>query len=184
MLLALPEGLGKKNVLYRLAALACMIGCAHPEQAPPARPSTVAPQAVPLPPASVVTRNGCVAHGALPDPRCTPGAVMTFQLDVICHQSTNVRRRVSAAVHRQAFTEYGLTFPHRTGPSRSTTSSRLNSAATTRSRTCGPRLLSRGLASTRRIVSRITFTRRSALGRWASGKHSAYSPPTGCRSGR
>jgi hypothetical protein len=42
---------------------------------------------------------------------CTPGAVMTVDLDVICHRSTNGRRRVSAAVHRHAFSEYGLAFP-------------------------------------------------------------------------
>jgi hypothetical protein len=35
---------------------------------------------------------------------------MTVDVVVICHQSTTYRRRVSAAVHRQAFTNYGLSF--------------------------------------------------------------------------
>jgi hypothetical protein len=46
---------------------------------------------------------------------------MTVDLDVICHQSTSGRRRVSAAVHRQAFTDYGLSFPQPHGAFESTT---------------------------------------------------------------
>jgi hypothetical protein len=46
---------------------------------------------------------------------CTRGAVMTVDLDVICHQSTQGRRRVSAAVHRRAFSNYGLPFPQPRG---------------------------------------------------------------------
>jgi hypothetical protein len=87
-----------------------MLGCAHPEK-PPELPSTVPTQADTLPPAAAVRRSGCEARGALPDPACTPGAAMTVDLDVICHQSTKDRRGVSATVHRQAFTNYGLAFP-------------------------------------------------------------------------
>jgi hypothetical protein len=36
---------------------------------------------------------------------------MAVDLDVICGEATRNRRRVSAAVHRQALLDYGLTFP-------------------------------------------------------------------------
>jgi hypothetical protein len=88
-----------------------MVGCAHPEHLPPAQPTTATPQAIPLPPVLSTKRVGCEPRGALPDPTCTPGAAMTVDLDVICHQSTMGRRRVSSAVHRQTFTDYGLSFP-------------------------------------------------------------------------
>ena len=54
-------------------------------------------------------------HGALPDAACTPGAVMTTDLDVICHQSTHDRRHVGASVHKEAFTDYGFSFPQPRG---------------------------------------------------------------------
>jgi hypothetical protein len=111
LVLSLPEARGTRDVVCLLGALACMIGCAHPEPPPASRPSIVTPQIVPSAPAAAVRRNGCVVHGALPDPKCTPGTVMTVDLDVICQQSTNGRRQVSAAVHRQAFADYGLAFP-------------------------------------------------------------------------
>jgi hypothetical protein len=40
---------------------------------------------------------------------------MTKDLDIICHHGTRERRRVEASVHRQAFTEYGYTFPQARG---------------------------------------------------------------------
>jgi hypothetical protein len=33
---------------------------------------------------------------------------MTTDMTVVCQQSTKERRHVSAEVHRQAFTEYGI----------------------------------------------------------------------------
>jgi hypothetical protein len=36
---------------------------------------------------------------------------MTVDLGIICGRSTKERRRVSAAIHRQAFVDYGLSFP-------------------------------------------------------------------------
>lgn len=66
-------------------------------------------------PGPATKHGGCQAHGALPDPACTPGAVMTKDLDVICHRATRGRRHVEASVHRQAFTEYGYGFPQATG---------------------------------------------------------------------
>jgi|CZKU01.1.fsa_nt_gi hypothetical protein len=58
---------------------------------------------------------GCVARGPLPDPTCTPGAVMTTDLAVICGQSTQPRRNVPASVHREAFTDYGYAYPQARG---------------------------------------------------------------------
>jgi hypothetical protein len=40
---------------------------------------------------------------------------MTTDLDVICHESTTNRRKVPSTVHKQAFTEYGYSFPHTAG---------------------------------------------------------------------
>jgi hypothetical protein len=40
---------------------------------------------------------------------------MTTDLDVICHESTTNRRKVSSAVHKQAFAEYGYSFPQAAG---------------------------------------------------------------------
>jgi hypothetical protein len=54
-------------------------------------------------------------HGALPDSACTPGAVMTKDLDVICHHGTHDRRHVEASAHKQAFTEYGISYPQPRG---------------------------------------------------------------------
>lgn len=54
-------------------------------------------------------------RGALSDPACTPGAVMTKDLDIICHRGTHDRRHVGASVHKQAFTEYGYSFPQARG---------------------------------------------------------------------
>ena len=58
---------------------------------------------------------GCKNHGPLPDAACTPGAVMTRDLDVICHHATRDRRRVQASVHRLAYTEYGYAYPQAHG---------------------------------------------------------------------
>jgi hypothetical protein len=40
---------------------------------------------------------------------------MTTDLDVICHTSTRERRKVPADVHKEAFTDYGLSFPQAAG---------------------------------------------------------------------
>ena len=58
---------------------------------------------------------GCVARGALPDPACTPGAIVTSDLDVICTQSTRARRHVSEATHRAVFVAYGIAYPQPAG---------------------------------------------------------------------
>jgi hypothetical protein len=51
------------------------------------------------------------ARGPLPDPLCTPGAVMTEDLELLCHQATRTRRHVRAATHEAVFTSYGDAYP-------------------------------------------------------------------------
>jgi hypothetical protein len=41
--------------------------------------------------------------------------VVPLDAGVVCHSSTKARRRVSAAVHRRAFFDYGLVFPQPRG---------------------------------------------------------------------
>lgn len=112
---------------YLAVALSMVVlGCGHPARptqnagtVPASRPavavpSTAAPASGYNPPRAA-KNSGCVARGALPDPECTPGAVMTSDLEVICHQSTRERRHVPANVHRAAFTDYGLSYPQASG---------------------------------------------------------------------
>ena len=98
---------------------------------PPVRPQTTVTAPAPSPPPAVISEpnaapgvysppprtkeSACAVRGPLPDPACTPGAVMTTDLDVVCHRSTRERRRVSAEVHRLALTEYGFSYPQPLG---------------------------------------------------------------------
>lgn len=50
----------------------------------------------------------CHARGLLPDPQCTPGAVDTTDLAVVCGTSTKRRRHVTKAVRRQVLAAYGF----------------------------------------------------------------------------
>jgi hypothetical protein len=59
------------------------------------------------PPAPMKT-SGCRVEGLLPDRSCTPGAVATTSIAVVCHTSTRGRRDVSRAVRRRVFEAYGL----------------------------------------------------------------------------
>jgi hypothetical protein len=64
------------------------------------------------PPAPTKTAD-CHVDGLLPDRVCTPGAVETTDLRVICGTSTRGRRDVSREVRRAVFVAYGLS-PHQT----------------------------------------------------------------------
>ena len=86
-----------------------------------AEPNTVA--GIYSPPRRTKER-ACAARGPLPDPTCSPGAVMTTDMTVVCQRSTRERRRVSSEVHREAFTEYGLTSPQPRGAFEVSTASR------------------------------------------------------------
>jgi hypothetical protein len=126
---AVPEALPKVATILALLLGACTTANppAHPESpqaAPPAATSSASPS--PRPAAVLVEPNaapgassppqrtketGCTVRGPLPDPTCTPGAAMTTDMTVVCQHSTKERRNVSSEVHRQAFTEYGFTYP-------------------------------------------------------------------------
>ena len=110
--------------------LAAAVACG-----PQPRPAAVAPQRVTAPapapsgelgaprlpsapgytPLARSKESGCQARGPLPDSACTPGAVMTTDLDTICHTDTGPRRNVPASVHKEAFTTYGYTYPQAKG---------------------------------------------------------------------
>lgn len=51
---------------------------------------------------------GCHVDGLLPDSACTPGAVQTTDLQLICGSSTSTRRHVTRTVRRAVFEAYGL----------------------------------------------------------------------------
>jgi hypothetical protein len=50
----------------------------------------------------------CRVNGLLPDGACTPGAVQTTDVRVICGTSTRGRRLVSRELRRRVFADYGL----------------------------------------------------------------------------
>jgi len=52
--------------------------------------------------------DGCSAVGLLPDPACTPGAIATTDLRIVCRTSTRGRRLVSRDLRRRVFAAYGL----------------------------------------------------------------------------
>ncbi len=53
--------------------------------------------------------SGCVANQVLPDPSCTPGAVLTTDTKVICVVGyTKTVRNVSTATKKKVFQEYGI----------------------------------------------------------------------------
>ena len=117
---------------YRsMLALAVGVGACTTGAPPPVSPQTAVTAPAPSQPAAVIAEpnaalgayspsprtkeSACAVRGPLPDPACTPGAVMTTDIDVVCHRSTKERRRVSSEVHRLAFTEYGFTYPQPRG---------------------------------------------------------------------
>ncbi len=74
---------------------------------PAAAPSVAAPSAL----GQRTKTSGCVSHNALPDPACTPGAIIpTATKDQICQPgySKNVRD-VPTSEKDQVYAEYGIT---------------------------------------------------------------------------
>ncbi|HXX70124.1 MAG TPA: HNH endonuclease signature motif containing protein [Polyangiaceae bacterium] len=59
-------------------------------------------------PAAPTKGDGCKTVGLLPDPACTPGAIATTDLRVVCRTSTRGRRHVSRDLRRRVFAAYGL----------------------------------------------------------------------------
>jgi hypothetical protein len=115
-------------LVFVLAGLAACVSQAPPPVVAPSPVSAPAPPpngllVAPAPtgpsvgytPAARTRETGCQARGPLPDAACTPGAVMTTDLETICHQATGPRRNVPASVHREAFADYGYTYPQARG---------------------------------------------------------------------
>lgn len=85
-------------------------------------PARVAPEAFairPTPedfePAGREKTDGCQPQSGLPDAACTPGAVMTRDLNTICNTSTKDRRFVTREVKLEAYASYGIAFPEPSG---------------------------------------------------------------------
>lgn len=57
----------------------------------------------------------CVRRGWLPDSACSPGAIETQDLRIICGQPTRARRRVSEATKRMVLARYGVRWEDRGG---------------------------------------------------------------------
>jgi len=66
--------------------------------------------------ALLATAQTCHIHGALPDARCTPGAIRTTDARAICAPTfrTGPYRHTTASTKRRVFAEYGITH-HRPG---------------------------------------------------------------------
>lgn len=96
-----------------LFAALLLVGCTRePTPAPPVAPPVASAHASAAP-VSLPARTketGCVARGPLPDPACTPGAVMA-DVDAAraCHESTRERRHVTSTAKREVYASYGVT---------------------------------------------------------------------------
>jgi len=53
----------------------------------------------------------CHIAGLLPDAQCTPGAVQTTDLGIVCGTSTRTRRHVTKETRKRVFAAYGLPLP-------------------------------------------------------------------------
>lgn len=107
-------GMGKRAIFQIVLGLS--VGAAAMARAPgmaPAESERTSGDARQLTPSP--KRRACAPRGGLPDPACTPGAVMTTDLEVICHRPTGPRRHVDAAERRAVYREYGYTYPQRRG---------------------------------------------------------------------
>ena len=54
-------------------------------------------------------------QGVLPDPACTPGAVMPLSVDEVCNTSTKGRRNVTSAMKKKVYAAYGVPRPQPSG---------------------------------------------------------------------
>ena len=54
----------------------------------------------------------CQLRYRLPDPRCTPGAVMAIDFDTLCHQPAHLRARIAPALEKKALADYGYLSSH------------------------------------------------------------------------
>ena len=88
----------------------------HPQPLPPTLP-TLAAQTTSAPTAGTggflgqrTKTSGCEVRGALPDPACTPGAVLTTDSRVVCVSGyASKTRAVTTSTKNQSYAEYGIT---------------------------------------------------------------------------
>ena len=90
---------GAKNIVSGLATL-----LRQQAAAARARPSI----ALALVVLGILSAEPCHVDGLLPDRACTPGAVASTSLAIVCRTSTRDRRHVSRDLRRHVFLEYGL----------------------------------------------------------------------------
>ena len=69
---------------------------------------TLATAGLPFRPKKREKDGDCRVKYRMPDPKCTPGAVMTVDLDTICHQPAGVRWNVAPSLQKKAFSDYGV----------------------------------------------------------------------------
>ena len=91
---------------------------AQNETAPVSSSQPTAPTSDTQPPQYSAQTNtgGCVANQTLPDPRCSPGAVLTTDTSVICVVGyTKTVRNVPVSEKQQVFAEYGIPWSEHSG---------------------------------------------------------------------
>ncbi|MGO8999388.1 MAG: hypothetical protein ACLQVI_39180 [Polyangiaceae bacterium] len=90
------------NGFVMLAGLSLAVACAGGAERAARAPFTPAsPPATDYTPPPRSKESGCVARGPLPDPACTPGAVMTTDRDVICKRRDPPRTEEPTVVGRR-----------------------------------------------------------------------------------
>jgi hypothetical protein len=85
------------------------------QPSPPSSGVSALDAGAPWSPPLATNATGCAARGPLPDPACSPGAVGTTDLAVICGQGTRERRHVTEATRRAVFEAYGAPWDERAG---------------------------------------------------------------------
>jgi hypothetical protein len=102
-----------------IAPTPTVVSIASNETAPVSSSRPVAPTSsnTPTPQYSAPTNtSGCTANQTLPDPDCSPGAVLTTDTSVICVVGyTKTVRNVSDSERQQVFAEYGIDYSLHSG---------------------------------------------------------------------
>jgi hypothetical protein len=96
------------SLLLLVAAASCARKQPVPAPAAAPRATPAAPAAGLFTPPPPTKTTGCKMQGALPDPACTPGAVMNITVAVVCNTSTSGRRKVTSATKDKAYAAYGV----------------------------------------------------------------------------
>jgi len=105
-------------LLVLVAILVLLYATSRPTAPPPPQATVVAGNpAAPANPAmgKRTKTKGCVTQGALPDPACTPGDVLTTDVQAVCTPGYSGKvRAVSSSTKAAVYAEYGIT-SHPTG---------------------------------------------------------------------